>query len=492
MPIDNRTLIKTLIENGSLSQEEGSSVLAEAEKGNQSVENILLNNGKISEDAVWKAKADSMGLPFYKVGEKKIDHNVLALIPEEAANNYHLVPLDLSENVLTVGMVNVEDIRAIEALNFLTARSSFKVRTVIITPTDFGNVYLQYKSLKGEVEEALSELEGELEETPGKTEESAVSEAEAPITKIVAVILKHAVDGKASDIHIEPVEHQVQVRFRLDGILYTSLLLPKDVHASVVSRIKIVAKLKIDETRIPQDGRFRATINNIKIDFRVSTFPTVYGEKVVMRVLDPTIGLKDFEGLGMRGRNLRIFREYLKRPYKMILLTGPTGSGKSTTLYAALKDLNKEGVNIVTLEDPVEYYIDGINQSQMRPEIGYSFADGLRHLVRQDPDIVMVGEIRDNETAELAVHSALTGHLVLSTLHTNNAVGVVPRLIDMKIDAFLLPASLMLMISQRLVPRICQDCKEAHDPNPAALKIIQRELAKNMMREAGMRQSSYQ
>jgi len=282
---------------------------------------------------------------------------------------------------------------------------------------------------------------------------------------MVAVILRHAVEGNASDVHIEPEENQLRIRFRMDGTLYSSLFLPIHTHPSIVARIKILSNLRIDETRIPQDGRFSARINNKDIDFRVSTFPTKLGEKVAIRVLDPTEGLKTYQEIGLISTNLKLIKEAIVRPFGLILATGPTGSGKTTTLYAILQELNKPEVNIVTLEDPIEYFVKGINQSQIRPEINYDFSQGLRHVVRQDPDIIMVGEIRDEESASLATQAALTGHIVLSTLHTNNAIGIIPRLIDMKVKPFLLPATLNIGIAQRLAQRLCPYCKEKVKPN---------------------------
>jgi len=294
----------------------------------------------------------------------------------------------------------------------------------------------------------------------------------------VAVILRHAVEGKASDIHIEPMKKELRVRFRVDGVLQTNLLLPLKIHPAVVARVKILSNLKIDETRIPQDGRFSTKVGGKDIDFRVSTFPTTLGEKAVMRVLDASEGVKSFEELGLERRNYDVLNVAVKKPYGMILSTGPTGSGKTTTLYAVLNLLNKEGVNITTLEDPVEYFIEGINQSQVRPDIGYSFAQGLRHILRQDPDVIMVGEIRDEETAALATHAALTGHIVLSTLHTNNALGVAPRLLDLDVAAFLIPSALSLAIAQRLVRVLCPHCKKKVKPDPKAKEIILEELEK--------------
>ncbi len=293
---------------------------------------------------------------------------------------------------------------------------------------------------------------------------------------MVAVILRHAVDGGASDIHIEPEEKQMRVRFRMDGNLFSSLFLPIHTHAPIVARIKILSNLRIDETRIPQDGRFGAKIDNKSIDFRVSTFPTKLGEKVVIRVLDPTENLKSYEEIGLSKYNLVVLKESVSKPFGLILATGPTGSGKTTTLYTILRELNKPDVNVVTLEDPIEYFIPGVNQSQVRPEIGYDFSQGLRSVVRQDPDIIMVGEIRDEESASLATHAALTGHIVLSTLHTNNAIGSISRLIDMKVKPFLVPATLNIAIGQRLAHTLCPYCKQKVRP----VKEVENEIIRQL------------
>jgi type II secretory ATPase GspE/PulE/Tfp pilus assembly ATPase PilB-like protein len=293
----------------------------------------------------------------------------------------------------------------------------------------------------------------------------------------VSSTLKSAVEQKASDVHIEPQRDRLRVRLRLDGVLKEVATFPLDIHEAVIARIKVLTNLKIDETRIPQDGRFRDTIFGKDIDFRVATFPTPAGEKVAIRVLDPTIGLKSIEDLGLVGKTGKAVIEAINKPYGMILVTGPTGSGKTTTLYALLQTLNQGDENIVSLEDPVEYFIDGVNQSQVKPDIGYTFASGLRQILRQDPDIIMVGEIRDNETAELAVHAALTGHIVLSTLHTNNAPGAIPRLIDMGVEPFLVPAALNSILAQRLIRRLNPECREEFEASAEIQKIIQTELS---------------
>jgi len=442
-------------------------------------------NNQEKEIGLVKTRSADLRIPFIDLVGREISVEILKEIPEDAANFYKFIPLNRDKNILEVGMVNPDDLKAKEALRFITRQSGLETKIFIITPTGFKNVLKQYRTLRGEVKKALEELEEELETEgkirpfQGRAEEIARQiVAEAPITKIVAVILRHAIEGRASDVHIEPIEDNVKVRFRVDGILYTSLILPKDIQLAVVSRIKILSNLKIDETRVPQDGRFHTVVGGKKIDFRVSTFPTVGGEKVVLRILDPSAGLKDFAQLGLQGHNLETLKTNIKQPFGMILVTGPTGSGKTTTLYAILNELNQEGVNIVSLEDPVEYYIQGINQSQIRPEINYTFASGLRHILRQDPDIIMVGEIRDEETANLVIHAALTGHIVLSTLHTNDAIGAIPRLVDMGIGPFLLPSSLNLIIAQRLTRRLCPDCKKEIAVSPQVTRVIKEEIAK--------------
>jgi len=430
-----------------------------------------------------KKKAEALKIPYLDLTGKKIPVEVLREIPEEAAAFYGFVPISKHDNILEVGMVNPENLKARDALRFVIRSSGLKSKIYLINQTGLKNVLRQYRTFRGEVKKALKELEQELKERKKLKPIKVAGEAkritaEAPITKIVAVILKHAIEGRASDIHIEPTREKTKVRFRVDGMLSTGLFLPKEVHASVISRIKILSTLKIDETRIPQDGRFNAVIASKQIDFRVSTFPTAGGEKVVLRVLDPAVGLDDFSKLGIEEYYREILEKAIKQPFGTILISGPTGSGKTTTLYTILSKLNQEKVNIVSLEDPVEYYIEGISQSQIKPEIDYTFASGLRHILRQDPDIIMVGEIRDEETASLVIHAALTGHILLSTIHTNDAMGVIPRLVDMKISPFLLPASLNLSAAQRLARRLCEKCKKEMKAPKQEGDIIEEELGK--------------
>jgi Type II secretory pathway, ATPase PulE/Tfp pilus assembly pathway, ATPase PilB len=361
-------------------------------------------------------------------------------------------------------MVYPEDLKAQEALKFLARKNDFAYQVVLITPKIFNALLGKYRDLKKEVGKALEEFREE-EETETDTSrrpqfETMSNVEDAPIAKIVNVVLRNALDGAASDIHIEPSRTKLRVRFRVMGELYSSIFLPLNIANAVLARIKIMSNMKIDENRVPQDGRFSMKIDSKNIDFRVSTLPTALGEKVVMRILDPDAGYKTFEDLGLDGRNLELVRKAIDEPFGLILVTGPTGSGKSTTLYAVLQEVNSDKINIISLEDPVEYFCDGVNQSQVRPEIGFDFASGLRSILRQDPDVIMVGEIRDEETALLTIHSALTGHLVLSTLHTNDSLGVVPRLVDLKVQSYLIPSTLTLALAQRLVRRLCPDCKK--------------------------------
>ena len=478
------SILDELVKKGTIDKNKASSLEYEAKVSGKREEEMIMEEGIMPENELFQLKSKILKIPLKTEVPEEISPDVLKLIPQESAKYYNMIPMKREGNILEVGMVYPEDLKTKDALKFLARQGKFKFKEFLITPTVFENIFKHYKTLKKEVKKALEELETEIKteevvpKRPVKKEEFARMAEEAPITRVVAVILRHAVEGKASDIHIEPMKKELRVRFRVDGVLQTNLLLPLKIHPAVVARVKILSNLKIDETRIPQDGRFSTKVGGKDIDFRVSTFPTTLGEKAVMRVLDASEGVKSFEELGLERRNYDVLNVAVKKPYGMILSTGPTGSGKTTTLYAVLNLLNKEGVNITTLEDPVEYFIEGINQSQVRPDIGYSFAQGLRHILRQDPDVIMVGEIRDEETAALATHAALTGHIVLSTLHTNNALGVAPRLLDLDVAAFLIPSALSLAIAQRLVRVLCPHCKKKVKPDPKAKEIILEELEK--------------
>jgi type IV pilus assembly protein PilB len=472
-------IIEELIKRGILTKEQGEMLKNEAVNSGKREEELILEKRILDEERLFQIKSETLGISLKKVDT--IPLKVLEEIPKETIEFYKILPLSKKGKVLEVGMVFPEDLTAQEAIKFLAKKKNFKLEIFLITLSNFKKILKEYEAKEEKLETTIEELEKELKLEKYERKTSAELERiveEAPITKAVASILRYGIDGESSDIHIEPLKDKVRIRFRFLGKLYSSIFLPIKVHSAIVSRIKILSDLRIDETRIPQDGRFSIEYEGRKIDFRVSTFPTALGEKVAIRILDPRVGLKTIEDLGLSGKNLEVLKEAIEKPFGMILVTGPTGSGKSTTLYAILQKLNEEGVNIVTLEDPIEYFIEGINQSQIRPEIGYTFATGLRSILRQDPDIIMVGEIRDKETAELAVHAALTGHLVLSTLHTNNALGVIPRLIDLGVPQFLIPYALSLIVAQRLVRRLCDKCKKEVKPTGEIKELILKEIEK--------------
>ena len=416
------------------------------------------------------------GVEMRSIGSGKVPYDVLRYIPEESAEHYKIAPLGLEDGVLEIGMVDPDNLSAVDALNFITRKTGTPFKIFQITEEDFTNILKMYRGLGGKVDQALTDLKTEGSQSKRDNEagvgeedldlddpdlvvdgKTASIQEDAPAIKLVSTILRYAIDGDASDVHIEPTENGVRVRYRVDGILHTSVILPKETHRAIVARIKVLSSIRLDEKRKPQDGRFSATIEGRKIDFRVSTFPAYNGEKVVIRILDRDFGFIPLDQLGLTERDITLLREAIRKPYGLILISGPTGSGKSTTLYSMLSELDREEKNVLSLEDPVEYYVEGVNQSQVFPEIGYTFATGLRTTLRQDPDIIMVGEIRDGETAKLAVQAALTGHLVLSTIHTNSAVGTIPRLIDMGVEPYLLPPTLVVSIAQRLVRKLCPD-----------------------------------
>jgi len=423
-----------------------------------------------------------LGLPATKKLEElpeRIDNSVVSLIPEEVARKHGLLFFNKKENTIQVAMLNPYDTDALNVIRFVAEKEDIEAEIYEVGQKIFTQMLNAYNTPSEMVKKAVVSFQSDnlFEEGDSKKEEKKVSKEEilrdAPVAKLVQVIISHAIEGRASDIHIEPTEKDYRVRYRVDGVLHISLVLPKEIGPMVISRIKIMANLKIDERRKPQDGRFNLKIDENKtkaenknipenkdIDFRVSTLPVLLGEKIAMRILEKDEDLINMNSLGLMGSSLKNLLTAIRETYGIILITGPTGSGKSTTLYAALKILNKEEKNIVTLEDPIEYNIGGLNQSQINPEIGYTFANGLRTILRQDPNIIMVGEIRDSETASLSIHAALTGHLVLSTLHTNTALGAITRMIDMGVETFLLASSLRMVIAQRLVRRICENCKE--------------------------------
>jgi len=464
-------IIQILLKQKIIDKQEGDKLIQEAQRLGKDQEEFLIEKKIIPEEQLFNLKSKALNIPLKKLNTEEVPQDPLSIIPKEAIEFYKVVPLkiDVQKSILTVGMVYPESSQAGEALKFLARQQKLSLEIFLITLSDFKKYFEKLQAPEKEVANALEKLEKEFGSVQDKAVFESVSTApsnqgvfieEAPVIRMVAVVLRQAVEGKASDIHIEPTVDSLRIRYRMDGILYSSLNLPLKVHPAIVARIKILSRLKIDENRVPQDGRFSTKIGNKRVDFRVATFPTTLGEKVVIRVLDSNDGLKKLEDLGLVGRNHDVLMRMIKKPYGMILVTGPTGSGKTSTLYTTMRILNREQVNIVTLEDPVEYSMNGVNQSQVRPEIDYTFSKGLRQILRQDPNIIMVGEIRDEETASLAVNAALTGHLVLSTLHANNATSAIPRLFDMGIKPFLLSPTLSVVISQRLLRVLCPHCKE--------------------------------
>jgi type IV pilus assembly protein PilB len=414
----------------------------------------------------------------------EIDEKILEVISVDSLSKFRFIPFEMNDEFIKVAVVDQTDMNTQNALRFFSRKTKKRLEIYPIDINDFESLVSKIKSKFLGIESALDVYEQKEEESAVKNgmklrkrKENVKILKDAPISQMVESIIENAIDSGVSDIHIEAMAKNVRVRYRIDGDLKSVITLPKKIASALVSRVKILSNLKIDEKRKPQDGRFRIEDLGKTIDFRVSSFPTAHGEKVVMRILDTNAGLMKLDKLGVQGRDKELVEKTITEPYGIILITGPTGSGKSTTLYSMLRIINKEEVNIITLEDPVEYVLEGVNQSQMRPEIGYTFASGLRSVLRQDPDIIMVGEIRDEETAELAIHASLTGHLVLSTLHTNSAAGAIPRLIDMDVQPFLLASSLRLVMAQRLVRGICQDCKKPIDDLSADMQHdIKKEL----------------
>jgi type IV pilus assembly protein PilB len=448
-------------------------------------------------DSILSARkhAVALGVPFLEEAPKRIDESVLGLITEETARRYAMAVFAREGDVVQIAMTDPENFESLNILRFLSEKEQLNIEISLTSEEVLQAILGMYTTADSALSEAILSLkkddgatgvailsDGDIQAEANKDEQVM---QDAPIARLVEAIIKHSIESKASDIHIEPAEGTYRVRFRVDGVLHASLVFPIPVGKAVVSRIKILCNMKIDEKRKPQDGRFRAEHAGKVVDLRVSTFPVVDGEKVVIRVLDKNTNVADFKEMGLWGKAGDVLKRKIMEPHGIILMTGPTGSGKSTTLYSFLKILNQEERNIVTLEDPVEYQLLGVNQSQVMPEIGYTFASGLRSILRQDPNVIMVGEIRDGETAELAIHAALTGHLVLSTLHTNDSIGAIPRLVDMGIAPFLLASSIQVVAAQRLVRRICGECKGDADVSPSMVKQIEAEVKNIPIEEVG-------
>ncbi len=472
-------LLDQVQKQGLLAPEALARLRRSAATSGEAVEAIISRERLIPDAKIAELKSAILNVPYEKIDAKTIDEKLFSLVSEETARTYGVAPISLADNLLVIGMLHPDDPKDQDAVKFIARQNHLNLGVYLISYGDWTDVLRRYSPYRSEIERAVQSLDIKEGRAGQRSVDLSVATGneDAPVIKIVADTLKEAVFNRASDVHIEPQEGSLRIRFRIDGNLQQAASLPAELAQPVISRVKVISNLKIDETRMPQDGRFRSRLLDKDIDFRVATFPTPLGEKVAIRVLDPTTGLKNFDSLKFRYKALDTVKEGLEKPYGMILITGPTGSGKTTTLYAFLQRLNNESVNIVSLEDPVEYFVSGVNQSQVRPEIGYDFASGLREILRQDPDVIMVGEIRDNETAGLAVQAALTGHIVLSTLHTNNSAGVVPRLVDMKVEPFLLPVALNLMISQRLIGVLCSSCKQQEEASSQLQQVIASTLA---------------
>lgn len=461
-----------LFGKGLITQDQLSLIKVETRKRGIEAEKIILEKGLVSEEEVVKARAEVIGVPYVKLEEKTITSDVLSLVPENVARRYHLIPFEKDANTLSVALIDPLDQQVLE---FLEQKTGLSVKPYYGSKQDIDlSIEEQYsQSLSTEVTAALREA-GARPAREVKAE--AAIAPEAPVSKIVSQLLEFGVKSNASDCHIEPLEDKTRVRFRIDGILHEKLILPKKVHEAVISRIKILAGLKIDEKRVPQDGRFNFKTAGQEVDLRVSSLPTSNGEKIVMRLLRKTGGVPALTDLGLRGTALKSLETQLLRPHGIILVTGPTGSGKTTTLYSVLTKINSVRVNILTLEDPIEYKLAGINQVQINPQAGLTFATGLRSFLRQDPNIIMVGEIRDAETADLAIQAALTGHLVFSTLHTNNASGALPRLLDMGAEPFLISSTVTAVVGQRVVRKIDTNCQEEFEPPKEVVEEIKKAM----------------
>ncbi|MBN1162699.1 type II/IV secretion system protein [Patescibacteria group bacterium] len=468
----SQTVADVLYEKKLLDSDQLSAVKFENVNTGKSLQKIIKERGYVSDEALAEAFGEVYGIEYVTINPLQVDNSLLDIVPLAVARKYDVVPFALEGNNLSLAMIDPLDLQTID---FIERKTGYKVLPFVTTKKNIEKVLEEQKGT--ELGEEITAAMEEIAQTTLKIEESneEIGQAvirDAPIARIVGMMLETAVKTGASDIHIEPGEEESRLRYRIDGILEEKRKLPKEMHDSIVARIKILAKMKIDEKRIPQDGRFKVEVGNTQTDLRVSTLPTINGEKVVMRLLKEEGQVFTYKDLGMRGLTLKRFEETSLKPNGMILVTGPTGSGKTVTLASALSKLNTIRVNVTTIEDPVEIRVPGVNHVQVNPQAGLTFANGLRSFLRQDPNIIMVGEVRDGETAELAVHAALTGHLVLSTLHTNSAAGAIPRLLDMGVESFLLASTLNAVLAQRLVRRVCKDCRERYDPPKEVLENI--------------------
>jgi len=461
--IQDAQLKRFVVDSGLVSRKDLDAAVKHAEENDQTLAEALIAGGSITEDDLRRIESYVLGIPFLSLKDKKIDFDVLSLIPETIARNHNIVAYKKNDETLEVAMLDTADLPAID---FVKKKVGLKILPRLTDSESMKHALRQYqKTLKDEFGDiimkessALKVVEDDDEEV---SEEDLKEMAEdLPVVRIVDTLLRHAIIQGASDIHIEPMEKELMVRYRVDGILHDAMTLPKHVASTITARIKVLANLKLDQKRLPQDGRFKMEMDGQKVSFRVSVLPVYHGEKIVMRLLRENRSGYNLEGIGFHGETLERIHNATKQTTGIILVTGPTGSGKTTTLYTILDLLNTPEVNISTIEDPVEYQMPRINQTQVKPDIGFTFASGLRSLMRQDPDIIMVGEIRDSETASLAINAALTGHLVLATLHANSAAGTIARLVDMEVETFLLVSTLRVAVGQRLVRKLCDQKEE--------------------------------
>lgn len=460
----------SLIDSGFINEEQLSKALQEQKKAGEKLGETVVRLGFCTNEQIIEVLGEQMGIPFVRLDRTVIDKEVIDLISKEIAEKYKVIPLFKVENVLNLAMADPLDIFVIDEIEFQTG---LEISQMIATEDDIDDAITRYYGETQNKKSDMSKYKGSDDKKlkSNKIDITAVEDS-SPAIEIVNLILKQAIEDKASDIHIEPEEEELRVRFRIDGMLHEVMQPPKNLESSIISRLKIMAKLDIAERRIPQDGRIELKYEKKDIDLRVSTLPTVFGEKIVMRILDKSNVTINLQSLGFSDYFLETFRKLIRKPNGILLVTGPTGSGKTSTLYAALNEINTLDKNIITLEDPVEYQLKIINQVQVNPGVGLTFSSGLRSILRQDPDVIMLGEIRDRETAEIAIEAAMTGHLVFSTLHTNSAAGAVARLIDMGVEPFLISSSLIGVIGQRLVRRICNSCKAEIEPDKSILEEL--------------------
>ncbi|MFH1226243.1 MAG: GspE/PulE family protein [bacterium] len=460
-----------LLKTKSLSQEELNKILAETKRKDIPLESFLIGSRLFSEETLYKTMAGYFKLPFVNLADKSILPATLQLIPETIAQTHQIIAFENDGQKVKIATTEPKDLEIIE---FINKKIDAPVELYLTTPASINEGLKKYHhGLRADFQNITGQTEGK---AGAESEDLEKLAQDIPIIKVVDSLLENAIIEGASDIHIEPTEKAVLVRYRVDGILRKVMTLPKSSHAGITARIKILSNLKLDEHRLPQDGRFKMTTEEFNVSFRVSVLPTFDGEKVVMRILDEKMQIISLEQLGFQPEPLKVIQRNIDKPHGMILVTGPTGSGKTTTLYAILHTLNDPAVNICTIEDPIEYRMPGVNQSQVQPKIKYTFATGLRAFLRQDPDIIMVGEIRDNETADIAVNAAMTGHLVLSTLHTNDAVTTLPRLADMKIPPFLIATTTNVIIAQRLARKICSNCIQSYTLNEKTLIQLKEQI----------------